>query len=535
MPSHFKLPDPAPIDELPRSAEQLQALRQADRAQVEQALEPFIQQQVATQVAQKVKDILEQQNLLRHRMFGPSSEAQPELFNEAEREAADESAEPVDEALAPAAQPRRRRGKRRPLPASLPRIEHIVDVPESGRQCGCGTPMVRMGEDVSERLDIIPMKVRVIRTVRPRYGCPKGEHTPVTASAVPSVLPHSQFSAGLLAMLLVVKYADGLPLSRFAKVMKRHGVDVPRQSLARAVIGTSKALQPLYNLAQDALLDSAVIHMDETPVQVLKEPDRKPSAQSYMWVRRGGPPEQPVVLFHYDPSRAGKVPKRLLEGWRGYLMTDDYGGYNEAARIDGIEHLSCAAHARRKFVEAQRAQGKGTTGRADMALQYFAQLYGIEKRYRDANDDQRWRARQELSEPVLDAFRTWLDKTRPRITPRSKLGEALKYLDGVWPKMRRYVERGDLPIDNNPCENAIRPFVVGRKAWLFADTPAGAHASAVIYSLIETAKANGQEPYAWLRFVLERLPMVTTVSDMDALLPWNLHEQDLAMNLAACE
>ncbi len=275
--------------------------------------------------------------------------------------------------------------------------------------------------------------------------------------------------------------------------------------------------------------------MDETPVQVLKEPDKPPGGPSYMWVQRGGPPKQPVILFDYDPSRSGEVPKRLLEDWHGYLMTDDYSGYNALARTDGIEHLTCMAHARRKFVDAQRAQPQGKSRRADTAIAFFAQLYRIESELKDASDKQRRQARHARSWPVLNELKAWLDQTLPVVTPKSKLGEALAYLHNVWPKLIRYTERGDLPIDNNPCENAIRPFVTGRKAWLFADTPAGAHASAVIYSLVETAKANGQEPYAWLRYVLERLPLATTVADMEALMPWNLHVQDLAMNLAACE
>src|SRR5699024_8811961 len=360
----IKLPDPEPVAQLPASAEELEALRQADRDQTVAALEHYIQQRVATEVAHKVKQIIEQQTVLRHRMFGRSSEAhagQGQLFNEAELAAPADAGEhaasgdTLQAAATPKRQPARRRGKRRPLPAELPRIEHVVDVTEDKRQCDCGTPMVKIGEEVSEQLDIVPMKVRVIRTVRPRYGCLKGAHAPTVAPAVPTVLPRSHFHAGFLAMLLATKYVDGLPLNRFANVLGRHGVDVPRQSLARAAIQTSKALQPLFNLARDALLDSAVIHMDETPVQVLKEPDKSPGSQSYMWVQRGGPPGQPVILFDYDPSRSGEVPRRLLEGWRGYLMTDDYGGYNAIGRTDGIEQLSCAAHARRKFVEAKRA------------------------------------------------------------------------------------------------------------------------------------------------------------------------------------
>jgi hypothetical protein len=353
------------------------------------------------------------------------------------------------------------------------------------------------------------------------------------APAVAQVLPRSQFGAGFLATLLTVKYADGLPLNRFAKVLARHGVTVPRQSLARAVIQAANALQPLHNLARDTLLEGRVMHMDETTVQVLKEADKAPTSKSYVWVQRGGPPGQPVIVFDYDRSRSGQVPLRLLEGWRGYLMTDGYGGYAALARMEGIEHLTCATHARRKFVEAQQAQPKGKSGRADQAIAFFARLYRIESEMRDASDDERLHARQTRSRLVLTELHQWLTKTLPQVPPKSKLGMALAYLAKVWPKLVRYTERGDLPIDNNACENAIRPFVVGRRAWLFSDTPAGAHASAVIYSLIETAKANGREPYAWLRYALERLPQAETVSDFEALLPWRIHDQDLAMNLAA--
>ena len=310
---------------------------------------------------------------------------------------------------------------------------------------------------------------------------------------------------------------------------------MPRQSMARAMIKLAQALQPLHNLARDTLLDAPLIHMDETTVQVLKEPGRSPTSKSYMWVQRGGPPGRTVVLFDYEASRSGQVPVRLLEGWQGYLMTDAYEGYAPVARLAGVEHLACAAHARRKFVEAKRSSPNGKSSRADYALDLFAQLYRIEARMKDASEELRHEARQAHSLPVLQKLRAWLDETSPLVTPRSKLGEALGYLHKVWPKLVRYTERGDLPIDNNSLEGAIRPFVVGRKGWLFSDTPAGAHASAVLYSLLETAKANKREPYAWLRFVLERLPLARTVDEMEALLPWNTHDQDLAMNLAAWE
>ena len=462
---------------------QLEVYRQALEADYQQRLAAGIAAGVAAGVAEKIQYILEQWRLSRHRRFGPSSEShQGELFNEAEAlvdqapQTPDEHDDDTDSGKASGEKKKPKRGHRRALPPELPRIEHVIDVPEEQRVCDCGTPMVRIGEDVSEQLDIVPMQIRVIRTVRPRYACPKGDQAPVQMPAPAQVLPRSNFSAGFLAMLAVVKYVDGLPLARFEKVLARHGVEVPRQSLARGLIKLAQALQPLHNLARDALLDSPVIYMDETTVQVLKEPGRSPTSTSYMWVQRGGPPGKPVVLFDYHSSRSGQIPVRLLEGWQGYLMTDGYEGYAPVARTMGIEHLACAAHARRKFVEAKRSSPNGKSARADHALDLFGQLYRIEARLKEASDAERFEARQTRSLPVLQKLRAWLDDTLPVVTPKSKLGEALGYLHKVWSRLVRYTERGDLPIDNNPAESAIRPFVVGRKAWLFSDTPAGAHA-----------------------------------------------------------
>lgn len=531
---------------LPTSKKELQGLLRAQQQgtvdDIMQALAPAIEEEIQRQinlgVAQKVQEILESIRLARHRQFGSSSERQGQLFNEAEHYANDELfVDPhIDSSPAPAAKaPTRKRGKRRPLPPELPRIERIIEHAQANKPCGCGSPLVKIGEDISEQLDVIPMKIIVRRTVRPIYACPKGDSQPIQASAPAQILPRSNFSAGLLATLLTVKYADGLPLNRFATVLKRHGVDIPRQSLARAVIKTAQALQPLHNLMRDTLLESPIIHMDETTVQVLKEKGRNPTSKSYMWVQRAGPPGQSIILFDYEPSRAAKVPLELLQGWQGYLMTDGYKGYGAIGSATGVTALACMAHARRRFVEAQRAQPKGKTGRADEALRYFAKLYRIEREIKALTLDERTKRRQTESKAVLVELHDWLEENIRIVTPRSKLGVALAYLQKMWPQLQRYTERGDLPIDNNPCENAIRPFVVGRKAWLFSDTPAGAHASAVIYSLVETAKANGKEPQAWLHYALERLPLVKNADEMEQLLPWNTSDEDLAMNLMASE
>ena len=322
-------------------------------------------------------------------------------------------------------------------------------------------------------------------------------------------------------MLLTTKYVDGLPLHRFEKVLGRHGIDIPRQTLARWVIQCGEHFQPLLNLMRDSLLASRVIHCDETRVQVLKEPDREPSSQSWMWVQTGGPRDKPVILFDYSTSRAQEVPTRLLECYRGYVMTDDYAGYNALGAQAGVERLGCWAHARRKFVEAQKVQPKGKTGRADIALNLINKLYGIERDLKACGDAERKIGRHEQSLPVLAQLKSWIEKTQPQVTAQNVLGKAISYLASNWKKLERYVEEGYLPIDNNPAERAIRPFVIGRKNWLFSDTPKGATASAQLYSLVETAKANGQEPYAWLRHALERLPSASSVEDYEVLLPWN--------------
>jgi transposase len=476
----------------------------------------------------RIVDLKEQIKLMRDRLFGRKSEQSVDaetpqlvLFNEAESVAApiaDKADEEAEEVVAPT----KRRGKRKPFSADLPRIEVIHELPEHELTCACGCRKHAIGEETSEQLEIVPMQIRVIKHIRKVYGCRGCETAPVTADKPAQLIEKSMASPSVLSMLLTTKYVDGLPLYRFEKVLERHGIDIPRQTLARWVIQCCEHFQPLLNLMRDRLLESPVIHCDETRVQVLKEPDRDPTSQSWMWVQASGPPERPVILFDYTTSRAQEVPLRLLGDYRGYLMTDDYGGYNALALQPGIERLACMAHVRRKFVDAQKVQPKEKVGRADVALVMINKLYGIERDFKDANDEQRFVGRQEKSLPVLAQLKNWLEKTQPHVTPQSALGKAVNYLANNWSRLERYVETGFLPIDNNKAERAIKPFVIGRKSWLFSDTPKGATASAQIYSLVETAKANGQEPYTWLRHVLERLPQAVSVEDFEALLPWNV-------------
>src|ERR1700731_3061033 len=454
------LPEPAvpPLPaRLPDDVEALKALLLAQQAAHQQAIA-----QTLEHAMRHIDHLYEQFVLLRQRHFGASTEqsaGQAHLFDEAEVLAAastpDQDQAPIPSQSDAAADAGKKsagkpaRGKRAPLPPDLPRVDVVHEVPEDQRLCPCGTPMVEIGEDVSEQLDIVPMQVRVLRHIRKRYGCPGSAHAPVVAALPAQPLPRSNASPDLLAMLLTVKYADGLSLARFEYVLERAGVAVPRQTLARWVIGAAGVLQPLHNLIRDELFNASVIHMDETVVQVLKERDRSPSSQSYMWVQTGGPPERPGVVFDYDPSRSGAVPVRLLEGYQGYLMTDGYDGYNALAKAEGIEHLACLAPSRRRFVEATRVQPKGKRGGPDAAIELIGRLYGIEREYKAATDDERHLARQTRSVPILAELRAWLDATLPTVPPKTALGEALAYLHKYWSRLVRYTERGDLPIDNN--------------------------------------------------------------------------------------
>jgi transposase len=496
---------------------------------------------------QHIQSIYEQIRLSRQRLFGRSSEAhagqQSLQFDEVEQ-AAEGSTEEQDQALIPAtgadasetdaagqkasSSAPRARGKRAPIPSQITRVDVTIDVPEDKRVCPCcNKTMVEIGEEISEQLTIIPMKVEAIRFHRKRYGCPTREHAPIIAERPPQVLPKSNASNDLLAMLITAKYVDGLPLARMEYILGRAGAIVPRVTLARWMIQTAEKLKPLEAAMNQVLTQYPALGIDETPVQVLKEKDRSPSTKSYMWVRKGGPPERPVVLYHYAPSRGKEVPVDLLKDWRGYLMCDGYPGYDEVGKRDGVELLACWVHARRGFVDAIKLQPKGKKGRANEMVEKIARLYKVEKEHRLSDAEERHRARQEMSKPILDEIRLWLDENIPRTPPKGALGEAMAYMNKYWPRLIRYCERGDLPIDNNETERAIRPFAIGRRAWLFSDTPAGAEASARLYSMVETAKANGLEPYTWLLKVMRGLPEARKSGNWEHLMPWNLKAEDL--------
>ncbi len=481
----------------------------------------------------------EQIILFKHRQFGKSSEKseqQTELFDEAESEAdrqAPETAEALETETAdldtqPAPAKKAKSG-RKPLPKGLPRVRIEHDIPESEKRCPCGCQKTLIGEETSEQLDIIPAVVQVLVHARQKYAC-LACASGVTLAKLPNQpIPKSNASPGLLAHIAVAKYQDGLPLYRMETIFKRLDLHLPRNTQANWMVKSAQLLQPLYNLLNDQLLDSGYIHMDETRVQVLKEPDKSPESLSYMWVRRTGDVEHPIILFDYHPRRTGAVVTSLLGDYQGYLQTDDYASYLKTGASDGITHLGCMAHARRKFIEAQKVtpSKKGKISKADTAVMMIKALYAIEASLKGKSTEDRHRIRQEKSVPQLAKLKAWLDKTLEHTLPKGKTGDALAYLHKNWAKLSAYTQDGRLNIDNNPVENAIRPFAIGRKNWMFSNSQDGAKASAMLYSIIETAKANGLEPYAYLRTLFTRLPSCETVEDFERLLPWNVEIEAL--------
>jgi len=489
------------------------------------------EQEKSLQEKEKRIRILEEYILsLQQKHFGSSSEKQDVIqselvFTEAEDSAEAEAPKQVDafanEAVVVAEHKRKK--KRTSIPADLPRIEIVHDLPVDQKQCPHdGATLKQMGFESHEQLDIIPASVRVLHHKRLKYACPCCETYIVTASKPAQPIEKSIASPGLIAHIAIQKYADALPLYRQGVMFKRIGVDLDTTTLANWMIRCGNLLQPLVNLLHEKILEQPVLHADETRVQVLNEIDKTPQSNRYMWVLRSTQPQATAVLYRYEPTRSGKAATELLRDYRGALMVDGYSGYNAVCEQQSIMRLGCWAHARRKFIEAQKTQPKGKTGKADQAIAFIQQLYGIEKTIKDKTPEEKYQLRQTQSLPVLQKIKIWLDKSIAHAPPQSLIGTALYYLHEQWPKLNRYVESGDYPIDNNAVENAIRPFVIGRKNWLFSTSPKGAVASANLYSVIETAKANGLEPYTYLRKVFTELPQATSLEQIEALLPWNV-------------
>jgi len=389
--------------------------------------------------------------------------------------------------------------------------------------------MKEIGEEVSEQLDIIPSQVKVIRTRRKKYGCPVCEGNIKIAPLPAKPIPKGIATAGLLSFVAISKYQDGLPLYRIENILQRNKVDIPRSTMSHWMIKVSNLLTPLLNLMSEDLISQEYLCCDETRVQVLKEEGKKPTTQSYMWVRgRAGP--NPIVLFEYDPRRNSDVPVRLLEDFKGYLQVDGYIAYNRVCSRPEITRVGCWAHVRRKFYEASKASKHGKT-KSEKAILMIKNLYKIEEEIKEFPPKEKQSTRENKSKAIVNNIRKLLDENLHSVPPKSLLGKAILYAHNEWKNLTQYLENGILRIDNNFIENAIRPFAIGRKNWLFSDTVDGAKASATIYSILETAKANGHEPYSYLKNILQELPKATNLIDFEKLLPYNLKPVNIFQNV----
>jgi transposase len=452
---------------------------------------------------------------------------QSELFNEAETIA--ELNEVLGTEVNLKATPQREekpatgtKAGRKAIAAHLPRVQILHDIAESERQCACGSTLIEIGNEISEQLDYVPPKIQVLQHVRKKYACPGCEQCLKTAPLPPQILPRTNAAPGLLAHLVTSKYVDALPLYRQEAIFARHGVSLPRATQAAWIIALAERVQPLINLMDERLRASGYIRIDETPVQVINS-DKPATAEHWMWIRVAGPPRQRIILFDYDPSRGHEVAERLLDGAHGTLQSDGHHAYDQVAEKYSLIHCGCIAHARRKFFEAIKALPKEVRNQstaAHEAVRRIDELYKIERDIGTFSDTERTAVRQEKAMPLLESLHAWASGLVHDTLPSGKLGEALTYLRNQWPKLIRYANDGKIAIDTNLAENAIRPFALGRRNWLFADTVSGARASAHMYSLVQTARANELEPHAYLRRLFAELPAAQTVEQIEALLPF---------------
>jgi transposase len=452
----------------------------------------------------------------KRRVFGPRGETlgmlQPELWGQAVQI-------PVPpEAFDEIKGHRRRRSGRPAIDADLPRqrIEHDL----SDQDKASFKRVVRIGEEISETLEYTPAKLEVLQHVRLKYRCEDeaGGSTIRTAWAQPSPLARSNAGAGLLAHVMVSKYCDHNPLARLERVLARHdGVRISRQTLCDWTLGSTHLLMPLVPVLRRYVLGSAVIFTDDTTLALKARPGerRGKTITARLWVylaggwlpdgKQGWRRVAPAALYDFTTDRSGEHARRMLGDWRGFLQADDYAGYAQSFR-SGVTHAACLVHARRRFAKIVKDAPKGSPpGLAHEALRYFAEIYRIEAEIREANPDRRLEVRQAQTKPVMQALHEWLAAHVPTLLPKSPLGEAFGYALSNWTALNTFVEHGILEADNNISERAMKPVALSRKNWLFAGSERGGQAAAVAFSLIETARLNGIEPYAYLRDVLQRI------------------------------
>lgn len=489
----------------------------------------LLQEQKIAELMAKVTWLEEQFLLSRKKKFGSSSEkthpSQLSIFNEAEVEAKPAPEPTIEEVTY---KRRKREGQRAEKLENLP--EEVVEyrLSEEERVCSCGGAMHEMSTEVRQELKIVPAVHKVVKHVRHIYACRSCEkndvQTPIKTASMPNpVLPGSLASPSAIAYLMSQKYVEGMPLYRQEQHFKYAGFDLSRQTMSNWIVqSTERWFAPVSERMRSHLLAKDILHSDETTLQVLHETGREAESQSYMWLYRTGRGGPPIVLYDYQTTRASKHPARFLEGFKGYLHADGFPGYNS---LPNVKLVGCWAHARRGFTDALAILPKGSSADVPAAegLNYVNELFRLEREAQTLTPKERFDYRLEHSSKVLQAFSSWLSYHAPRALPKGPLGKAITYCRNQWEKLNAFLSDGRLELDNNRAERSIKPFVIGRKNWLFSNTPRGAKSSAIVYSIVETAKENNLNPRSYLKFLLERLPNVDIrdTAVLDSLLPWS--------------
>ena len=472
---------------------------------------------------QKIEALHDQLKLAIQRQFGRKTEKsnadQLGFFDEPELPAnAKENLEQADEEITIPEHKRKKRG-RKGLPKDLPREEIIHDLTEDEKICYCGNHLHKIGEDCSEQLLYIPALLKVLVHIRYKYACRKCEGNVKIAELPKQPIPKSIATAELLSQIVVAKYVHHLPLYRQEKIFKTLKVHLPRNLTCLWVMKIAELCKPIYKIMCEAISNGNYTNADESPLRVLKEKGVSKKSKSYMFVYVGGNRGSPTIAFKCCSTRSGQNAVKFLTGFKGYLQTDAFSGYNAFDNDDIVITVGCWAHARRKYFDIMKITK--APGLAHEAIKQIGELYKIEGQAREnkLSNIERYKLRMEQSKPILDKFKIWLDENLAHVPPKSTIGKAIGYSLNNWPKLTRFLDNGVVEIDNNLNENAIRPLAVGRKNWLFSGNEKGAEASAIIYSLTETCRANEIEPINYFNNILKKLPYCKTDADYSALTP----------------
>ena len=496
---------PAPLTEtLPDDVAQCHALIQ------EQAKTITEQQRLTAQLQHQVEQLLK-------RLYGPRAEridpAQLVLFGQ-EVAVVQEVETTVENPAPPQAAAVAKKGHgRNPLPKDLPRKRVVHEVPAEEKICPeCGADKKRIGDEVSEQIEYVPASLFILEHVRPKYACPCCQEHVVVADKPAKVIEKGLPGPGLIAHVITSKYCDHLPLYRQQFMLARQGVELSRKTLCGWVMTAADKVQPLINAMTREVLASKVIHTDDTPVRVQGE-GTNGAFTGRLWVYVGDG-EHPYTVYDYTPSRKRDGPAAFLDEYKGYLQADAFGGYDGIYASGDVIEVACWAHARRKFYDARSTE----SNRAHQVLAWIRQLYDIERDAKKLDAEQRRASRETKSNPLLDAVKKWFDEQQPKLLPKSPIGQAVTYALGNWTALTRYLDDGILDIDNNEAEQALRGIAVGRKNWLFLGSDRGGRAAANHYTLIQSAKRHGLDPFAYLRDVLLRITTEPN-ADLHALLP----------------